>query len=481
MSMENFIKKSLFIDGKWVESISKQTKGVENPATGQVFCEISYGGPEDAVAAVNAADRAFASWSSTSVRERSNILNRVAVLLRERTDEIAKILSAESGKPVAQAMGEVKFSAEYFQWFAEEIRRPSGQTIPGDVPNKRHHFYSQPAGVALCLTPWNFPVSIQARKVAPALAAGCTVVARGSDAAPLSVIELFKCLQDAGIPKGVANLVQGPASSTTEAMMKQPAVRVVSFTGSTPVGKAIMRQAADQMQHLALELGGNAPFIVFEDADIEKAVEGAMIAKFRNNGQSCIGANRFYVHEKVYDQFAKLFAEKISTMVIGDPVKDANVDLGPMINQKGKNKIEQLIGEAVSLGATYLVPKREVPAAGYYVPPVILENVPETCAFAAEELFAPASPLFKFHDEAEVIRKANNTDVGLSSYVYTKDVARATRVTEALKYGIVGLNTGLPVVAFTPMGGMKQSGLGREGGRYGIEEFMEVKHVAMDL
>jgi len=479
--MEKCIKKSLFIDGEWVESISKQTKGVENPTTGQVFCEISYGGPEDAIAAVNAADRAFASWASTSVRERSNILNRVATLLRERTDEIAKILATESGKPVAQATGEIKFSAEYFQWFAEEIRRPSGQTIPGDAPNKRHHFYSQPAGVAVCLTPWNFPVSIQARKVAPALAAGCTVVARGSDVAPLSVIALFKCLEDAGIPKGVANLVQGPAASTTEAMLKQPAVRVVSFTGSTPVGRTLMRQAADQMQHLALELGGNAPFIVFEDADIEKAVEGAMIAKFRNNGQSCIGANRFYVHTKVYDKFAKLFAEKISAMKIGDPVNESNIDLGPMINLKAKTRIEQLVKETEKLGATYLVPKREVPAAGYYVPPVIMENVPETCEFATEELFAPASPLFKFNDEDEVVKKANNTTMGLASYLYTKDMARATRVTEALKYGIVGLNTGLPVVAFTPMGGMKQSGLGREGGRYGIEEFMEVKHVAMDL
>lgn len=479
--MEKKIMQSLFIDGEWVESISQGTKGVENPATGQVVCEISYGGAEDAVAAVAAASRAFAAWSSTAVRERSNILYRIADLLRQRTDEIAKILALESGKPLAQAVGEIKFSAEYFQWFAEEIRRPNGQTIPSDATNKRHHFYSQPAGVALCLTPWNFPVSIQARKLAPALAAGCTVVARASDVAPLSVIAMFQCLQDAGIPKGVANLIQGPAAATTEAMMKQPAVRVVSFTGSTPVGRTIMRQAADQMQHLALELGGNAPFIVFEDADIEKAVEGAMIAKFRNNGQSCIGANRFYVQEKVYAQFAKLFAEKIAAMKIADPVTDSNVDLGPMINLKAKTRIEQLVAEAEKLGATYLVPRRAVPAAGYYVPPVIMENVPETCAFATEELFAPAAPLFQFKDEAEVIKKANNTTMGLASYVYTKDVARATRVTEALQYGIVGLNSALPVVAFTPMGGVKQSGLGREGGRYGIEEFMDVKHVAMEL
>ena len=478
--MEKEIKQSLLINGEWREAISKATKGIENPATGRIICEIGYGGSEDALLAVDAADNAFASWSSASVRERSNILNCVADLLRQRTDSIAAILAAEAGKPLAQAVGEIKFSAEYFQWFAEEIRRPAGQIIPGDAVSKRHYVYSQPAGVALCLTPWNFPVSIQARKLAPALAAGCTVVARASEVAPLAVIELFKCLQDAGIPKGVANLVQGPASSTTEAMMKHSAVRVVSFTGSTPVGRSLMRQAADQMKRLALELGGNAPFIVFEDADIEKAVAGAMIAKFRNNGQSCIGANRFYVHEKVYDKFAGVFANKIASMKIGDPVNEPGVDLGPMINLKSKIRIEQLVRETEALGATYLVPQREVPATGYYFPPIIMENVPETCTFATDELFAPVAPLFKFSDEADVIKKANSTDYGLAAYVYTNDLPRSLSVTEALKFGIVGLNSALPSVAYAPMGGVKQSGIGREGGRIGLEEFMDVKYIAME-
>jgi succinate-semialdehyde dehydrogenase/glutarate-semialdehyde dehydrogenase len=479
--MKKEIKQSLLIDGEWREAISKATKGVENPATGQIICEIGYGGSEDALLAVGAADRAFAAWSSASVRDRSYILNRVADLLRQRTDPIAGILAAESGKPLAQAVGEIKFSAEYFQWFAEEIRRPDGQIIPSDAVNKRHYAYSQPAGVALCLTPWNFPVSIQARKLAPALAAGCTVVARASEVAPLGVIELFKCLQDAGIPKGVANLIHGPASSTTEAMMKHSAVRVVSFTGSTPVGRSLMRQAADQMKRLALELGGNAPFIVFEDADIEKAVAGAMIAKFRNNGQSCIGANRFYIHEKVYAKFVSLFAEKIAAMKIGDPVNEPNVDLGPMINLKSKKRIERLVRETEALGATYLLPQREVPATGYYLSPIIMENVPETCTFATDELFAPVAPLFKFTDEPDVIKKANSTDYGLAAYVYTNDLSRSSRVTEALKFGIVGLNNALPSVAYAPMGGVKQSGLGREGGRIGLEEFMDIKYVAMEL
>lgn len=479
--MDNVIKKSLFIDGEWREPIIEGKKGVVNPATGKVFCEIGYGGVEDALSAVDAAEHAFGSWSSTSVRERANILNRVADLLRERADQIAENLAAESGKPVPQAVGEVRFSAEYFQWFAEEIRRPYGQIIPSDSANKRHIAYTEPAGVALCLSPWNFPISIQARKLAPALAAGCTVVSRASEVAPLSVIELFKCLQDAGIPKGVANLIQGPASATTEAMIKHPAVRVVSFTGSTSVGQSLMRQAAEGVVHLALELGGNAPFIVFEDADIEKAAEDAMIAKFRNNGQSCIGANRFYVHEKVYDKFSSLFASKIMNMKIGNPTEEKNLDLGPMVNFKGKDRIEKLVSEAEALGAKLLVPKVEVPTEGFFVPPLILEDVPESVAFAKEELFAPVAPLFKFTDENEVIKKANSTDMGLAAYVYTKDLARSSRVTGALKFGIIGLNNALPSVAYAPMGGVKQSGLGREGARKGLEEFMEIKYIATEF
>ncbi|MDQ7095309.1 NAD-dependent succinate-semialdehyde dehydrogenase [Desulfosporosinus sp. PR] len=479
--METEIKESLFIAGEWKEAINKESKGVVNPATGQVFCEIGYGGVDDALSAVDAAERAFAAWSSTSVRERADSLNRTADLLRQRADHIGRILAAESGKPFPQAVGEVRFSAEYFQWFAEEVRRPYGQYIPSDAVNKRHSVYTQPAGVALCLSPWNFPVSIQARKLAPALAAGCTVVARGSEVAPLSVIELFKCLQAAGIPKGVANLIQGPAAVTTAAMMKHPAVRVVSFTGSTPVGRSLMHQAAEGIIRLALELGGNAPFIVFDDADIEKAVEGAMIAKFRNNGQSCIGANRFYVHEKVYDKFTALFANKISQMKIGNPTEEMNLDLGPMIDLKSKHRIEKLINEAEALGARSIAPKAEVPAEGYYVSPVIMENVPERAALACEELFAPVAPIFKFADEKEVIEKGNSSDMGLAAYVYTNDLSRSIRVTESLKFGIVGLNNALPSVAYAPMGGVKQSGIGREGARTGLEEFMDFKYVATEI
>lgn len=468
------IEQSLFINGEWRNPIKNNSKEVINPATTQAICKIGYGGAEDALLAIDAADRAFPLWSVTSVRERANILNRVADLLRERVDKIAQTLADETGKPFAQAAGEVKFSAEYFQWFAEEIRRPNGYSVPSDAANKRHIILHQPAGVALILTPWNFPVSIQARKLAPALGAGCTVVSRASDVAPLSVIELYKCLQDAGIPKGVANLIQGPAAATTEAMMKHPAVRVVSFTGSTPVGRLLMHQAADKVLRLALELGGNAPFIVGEDADIEKAVEGAMIAKFRNCGQSCIGANRFYVHEKVYDQFVSRFAEEASKL-------DAKADLGTLVNLKSKERIEKLVSEAEKLGGKNLVSKIKLPDEGYYVSPVLMVNVPESAAFGREELFAPAAPIYKYSNEAEVIKKANDTDMGLAAYVYTNDLGASTRITEALKYGIIGLNNALPSVAYTPMGGVKQSGFGREGGAAGLAEFMDVKYVASEL
>ncbi|CAA7603049.1 Aldehyde dehydrogenase family [Acididesulfobacillus acetoxydans] len=472
---------SLLIAGEWREPVRKGRKEVTNPATGEVIAVIGHGDSEDALMAVQAAEGAFPEWSATSVRTRANILNAAAGLLRQRADHIGHTLASETGKPLAQARGEVNFAAEYFQWFAEEIRRPHGYCIPSDAANRRHIAYTQPAGVALCLTPWNFPVSIQARKIAPALAAGCTVVARASDEAPLSVLELFRCIADAGVPGGAANLVLGPASVTTEAMMKHPAVRVVSFTGSTAVGRTLMHRAADGIVRLALELGGDAPFIVFDDADVVQAVEGAMIAKFRNNGQSCIAANRFYVHEEVYDQFVTLLAEKIAKMKIGNPVGGAQVDLGPLINLASKARVEGLVHEAEALGGKHLVPEMEVPAAGYYVAPAIMENVPESAGLAREELFAPVAPVFKFADEAEVIKKANNTDMGLAAYVYTGALSCSARVTEALRFGIIGLNNALPSVAYAPMGGVKQSGLGREGARTGLEEFMDIKYVATDL
>lgn len=471
---------SWFVAGEWVAPQGRQAVAVRNPTTGEVMAEIGYGDARDAQQAVAAAAAAFRTWSRTTSRARAEFLYRVASLLRERQHKMGALLALESGKRLAEAVAEVRFASEYFQWFAEEARRPDGQWYPQEAANKRHWSRTKPAGVALCLTPWNFPVSIQARKLAPALAAGCTVVSRPSQKAPLSVMELFRCLADAGVPPGVANLIHGPAGPTTEAMMSHPAVRVVSFTGSTPVGQSLVKQSAAALQRLALELGGNAPFIVFDDADLDKAAESAMVAKFRNNGQSCIAANRFYVHERVMDAFIERFAGRITGMRVGDPLHLAT-DLGPMIDEDSRNDLARIIDDAVARGASPLFNPPESPPDGSFLPPVLLGDVPEGTRLAREELFGPCAPVFSFRDEEEVVARANQTDMGLAAYVFTSHVARATRVTESLDYGIVGLNHALPSVVFAPMGGMKLSGMGREGARIGMEEFLEHQYVSLEL
>lgn len=473
--------KSMYIDGVWRASNHRDLLDVINPATGSAIAELSYGGVDEAMEAVETAARAFGAWKLTTARTRADMLLEASRILLKRAEEIGYVLAVESGKRLAEAVGEVKFAAEYFRWFAEEARRPEGAYIPNEVQNKRHWTRAQPAGVALCLTPWNFPVSIQARKLAPALAAGCTVVARPSQKAPLSVIEVFKCLEEAGFPHGVVNLIHGPAVSTTEAMMGHPAVRVVSFTGSTAVGQSLVKSSARQLQRLALELGGNAPFIVFDDADVEKAVEGAMVAKFRNNGQSCIAANRIYVHDSVYEEFVTRWAATVSRMKLADPVTNPQSDLGPVIDDKARQQLLVLADEAIAGGARPIHPKLQHPDDGFYLSPLLLENVPSDTTFARAELFGPMSPIFRFSDEDEVIKLANDTDMGLAAYVYTNHAGRGARMTEALEYGIVGWNNALPSVAFAPMGGWKQSGLGREGARIGMEEFQEVKYVSQEL
>jgi succinate-semialdehyde dehydrogenase / glutarate-semialdehyde dehydrogenase len=481
MQMELNYRKSMLIDGEWRSPYSEATIDVINPATDEVVAQVGYGDHKEALEAVEAANYAFATWRTTSARQRADLLLQVSDLLLKRQQDIAYALAVESGKLLAEAIAEIRFSAEYFRWFAEEVRRPDGQWIPGDQSNKLHWTRSQPAGVALTLTPWNFPVSIQARKLAPALAAGCTVVARASQKTPLSVIALFHCLNDAGFPAGVVNLIQGPAAATTHSMMRHRAVRVVSFTGSTPIGQSLIRESADGVQRLALELGGNSPFIVFDDADINKAVEGAMIAKFRNNGQSCIAANRFYVHNRIYDSFVYALVSRVNAMSVSNPVFDADSDLGPVIDHKAKMDLVNMVTVSIKEGATQLTRQLDVPSMGSYMSPVLLENVPMNAPFGCQELFGPVAPIFRFDDEQEVIQAANDTDMGLASYVYTQNFSRATRVTEELQYGIVGLNSALPSVAYAPMGGWKHSGIGREGARAGMEEFLECKYVATEL
>ena len=372
----------------------------------------------------------------------------------------------------------LNFLPNISNWFAEEIRRPDGQIIPSDSPTKTHFTYQQPSGVAVLLTPWNFPISIQARKLAPALAAGCTVVARGSQYTPLSLIELFKCLEDAGIPSGVVNLVHGPANDMTKTLLTHPSVRVASFTGSTEIGQKIINLSSEQVLRLSLELGGNAPFIVFDDADLDKAVQGAMIAKFRNNGQSCIGANRFYVHENIYEKFVSAFKKEVINMSVGDPFSEYKPDLGPMINLKGQQRMEEIIQTAKYDGSKITTSQYPLPDSGYFVGPTIIEHPRRE--LGDTEIFGPVAPIYSFKDDDEVIEYANATDMGLAGYAYTSNLYRSRQIQEKLDVGILGINSALPSVAYAPMGGMKKSGIGREGGRAGLEEYMDTKYVASE-
>ena len=377
---------------------------VRNPADGSIVGEVPYGGGAEASAAVARAATAFAAWASTPARTRADILLRAAAILHERADEIGLLLAREAGKRTPEGVGEVHFAAEYFRWFAEECRRADGSIIPNEAPNRRHLVIRRPSGVVVTLTPWNFPVSIQARKVAPALAAGCTVVARASEKAPLAVAAMFAILADAGLPKDVATLVHGPAAEVTQALLDHPAVRVVSFTGSTAVGRSIMTLAARRMIRPILELGGDAPFIVFADADLDRALEGAMLAKFRNNGQSCIAANRFYVEAGVHDEFCNRLAERVDAMTVGNPTAQPVPDLGPLIDADRKAAVEAMVSEALGRGARRIT--RERPQlVGSFTAPALLVDVPEKSSLACEEIFGPAAAIFPFTDEANVIER----------------------------------------------------------------------------
>lgn len=453
---------------------------VLNPADGSTVGEIEYGGRAEAAAAVDRAAKAFPEWAARPARARADILLRASGLLLERAAEIGLMLAREAGKRTPEGVGEVRFAAEYFRWFAEQARRSEGAIIPGESASRRHLVLPRPAGVAVTLSPWNFPVSIQARKVAPALAAGCTVVARASEKAPLAVAAMFAILAEAGLPEGVATLVHGPAAELTETLLDHPAVRVVSFTGSTPVGRSVMRLAAARMIRPLLELGGDAPFVVFADADLGQAVEGAMLAKFRNNGQSCIAANRFYIQAPVYEEFCSRFAARVDAMVVGDPTSEPVPDLGPLINVDRREAVEGLVREAVAGGGRRLT--RERPElAGSFTAPVLLADVPAGARLGCEEVFGPAAALYRFEAEAEAIALANATEMGLAGYVYTSDADRCWRLADAIEVGILGVNNALPSVAFAPMGGVKQSGLGREGSRQGLEEYQELRYVSVEL
>ena len=467
------------INGVW--DSASQSKDVTNPADGSLVGRVAWGSARDATRAADAAAGAFDSWSQTTGRKRADLLHAAADLLTERSVKIAFTLAREAGKRLPEAQGEVDFSVEYFRWFAEEARRPSGSVIAPEATGRRHFTSHHPLGVAVSLTPWNFPVSIQARKIAAMLAAGCTVVGRVAEKAPLAATALFQVLHDAGFPAGVVNIVHGPSRELTGALLEHPAVRAVSFTGSTRVGSQIMALASRRIVRPLLELGGNAPFIVCADADLDDAIEGALLGRLRNTGQSCVAANRFLVHESVVDEFGSRLAARFDALSIGPGVPadgDPVPDLGPLIDQERVDAVRTMIDDAVDRGGRLLTTRTEVPAGGTFLAPALVRDAPADSALAYEEVFGPAAAITTFADDDQALRQANSTEMGLAAYVWTSDAARAWTYSDRLEAGIVGINDPLPSVAFAPMGGTKQSGLGREGASAGMQEFQETRYVA---
>jgi succinate-semialdehyde dehydrogenase/glutarate-semialdehyde dehydrogenase len=472
----------MYIDGKWVEAANGQTLGVINPATEETISDVAYGGRVDAQRAVQAAARAMPAWMKLTPYDRAKVLKKTAELMRERADHIARTLTMEQGKPLAESKAEVLHSADTFEWFAEEGKRAYGQVIPNSVPGKRHLTIKHPVGVVGAISPWNFPVTLQARKIAPALAAGCTIVCKPASQTPLCLIQVFECLEEAGCPAGVANLVIGPAQEIADEFLENPAVRKISFTGSTEVGKNLMRAAADQLKRLSLELGGHAPFIVLPDADPEVGAKIAVTGKFRNNGQVCIAPSRFYVHKDVSKKFTEATVEFTRQLKLGNGL-DPGIEVGPMFEKKALTSTQALVDDARNCGARVLTGgcRSERFDRGYFFEPTVLTDVPTAAKLMVEEPFAPVMPLLNFNDLDSVIREANNTRYGLAAYVFTNDLTTAFKLAEGIEAGIIGVNDPVPATPQCPFGGMKESGIGRELAHEGLEAYMETKYVSIKL
>ena len=470
-----------YIAGEWVNAADGKTFPVTNPARGDVIANVADMSREDARRAIEVADKTRHEWAARTGKERAAVMRKWFDLMVENADDLAAILTAEMGKPLAEAKGEVLYGASFIEWFGEEAKRVYGETIPGHQRDKRITVLKQPIGVATSITPWNFPNAMIARKVGPALAVGCGMVARPAAETPLSALAMAVLAERAGVPKGVFSVVTSSRSSDIgKEFCENPRVRKLTFTGSTEVGRILLRQAADQVLKCSMELGGNAPFIVFDDADLDKAVEGAMISKFRNNGQTCVCANRIYVQAGVYDAFAEKLAAAVNKLNVGDGLK-AGITTGPLINKGAVDKVEEHIADVLSGGGKVLTGGKSHALGGTFFEPTVLTGVTNDMKVATEETFGPVAPLFKFDTEEEVIHLANNTIFGLASYFFARDVSRITRVQEALEYGMVGVNTGLISTEVAPFGGVKQSGLGREGSHHGIEDYMEMKYVCLSI
>ncbi|OZG74428.1 succinate-semialdehyde dehydrogenase (NADP(+)) [Hahella sp. CCB-MM4] len=473
------IREQAYIDGAWATSSTQKSYIIINPATGEQIADVADCSADDATRAVEAAHRAFATWSAKTAKERSIILRKWFDLIMENQTELAKIMTMECGKPIKESLGEVAYGASFVEWFAEEAKRVYGDVIPPPKGDRRILAIKQPIGVSTAITPWNFPLAMITRKCAPALAAGCTAVVKPAEATPLTALALAELGEKAGLPNGVFNVVTASHGKDVGAVLTQhPLVRKVSFTGSTPVGKLLLKQAADTVKKASMELGGNAPFIVFDDADIDAVVTGAIASKYRNTGQTCVCVNRFLVQDGIYDKFAKALAEKVAQMQIGNGLDEAT-EQGPLINSAALNKVTELVNDATTKGAQLLTGGPRPDIGALFHAPTVLTDVTEQMRVFNEEIFGPVAPLLRFKTEDEAIRMANDTPFGLAAYFYTRDMGRIWRVSEALEYGMIGINEGIISTEVAPFGGVKESGLGREGSKYGIDEYVEIKYLCM--
>ena len=474
----SLLRQQCYIDGAWVDADSDETFTVSNPVDGGTLGTVPKLGVDETRRAIEAAGAAYPAWRAKTAKERAVILRKWYELMIENQEDLAVIMTSEQGKPVAESRGEIVYAAAFVEWFAEEGKRVYGDTIPPPAPDRRIIVTKEPIGVAAAITPWNFPSAMITRKCAPALAAGCTVVAKPASLTPYSALALAALGERAGLPKGVFNVVTGTSSEVGGELTSNPIVRKLSFTGSTEVGKLLMEQCAGTVKKMSLELGGNAPFIVFDDADIDAAVEGAMATKYRNMGQTCVCANRFLVQDSVYEEFTAKLSRSVSGLKVGNGM-EAGIQQGPLIDMRAVEKVEAHISDAVGKGARVVVGGKRHALGGTFFEPTVLVDVTTDMAVTREETFGPVAPLFRFETEEQAIQMANDTEFGLASYFYSRDIGRVWRVSDGLEYGIIGINVGIISTEVAPFGGMKESGIGREGSHYGIDEFLEIKYLCM--
>ena len=475
------VNKQLFIGGEWRDATEGGTLAVEDPSTGESLCEVADAQPDDALAALEAASEAQADWAKYPPRQRGEILRSAFEMIMDRMDDLALLMTLEMGKPVADSQAEITYASEFFRWYSEQAVRINGSYSVSPDGNQRIMTMKQPVGPCLMITPWNFPMAMGTRKIGPAVAAGCTMVMKPAKQTPLSMLALAQILEEAGLPAGVLNVVVSSSSSDViPHIISDPRLRKLTFTGSTPIGRQLMEQASERLLRVSMELGGNAPFLIFEDADLDDAVAGAMVAKMRNIGEACTAANRFHVAGSVADEFAEKLAEQMSQMKVARGTEEG-AEVGPLIDEDQRSKVSELVDDALDKGAKALVGAEKIDGHGYFYRPTVLNDVPKEADLRYEEIFGPVAPVFSFDSEEEAVAAANDTEYGLVAYVYTSDLSRALRVIEGLEVGMVGLNQGMVSNAAAPFGGVKQSGFGREGGYEGIEEYLETKYVAINL